>query len=51
MKKSLFGKKRIKLIPVNRMATSEEMAEYLYFLGSEKNSFMTNETISSTGGE
>lgn len=51
MKKALFGKKRIKLIPINRMATSKEMAEYLYFLGSEKNSYMTNETLSSTGGE
>jgi 3-oxoacyl-[acyl-carrier protein] reductase len=51
MKKSLFGKKRIKLIPINRMAKAKEMAEYLYFFGSEKNSFMTNETISSTGGE
>lgn len=51
MTKTIFGKKRISLIPINRMATSEEMAEYLYFLSSEKNSFMTNETISSTGGE
>ena len=51
MKKTLFGKKRIKLIPINRMATAKEMAEYLYFLGSEKNSYMTNETLSSTGGE
>ena len=51
MKKALFGKKRIKLIPLKRMATPKEMAEYLYFLGSEKNSYMTNETLSSTGGE
>ena len=51
MKKNLFGKKRIKLIPINRMATSKEMAKYLFFLGSEKNSYMTNQTISSTGGE
>ena len=51
MKKSLFGKKRINLIPLNRMALPKEMAEYLYFLGSEKNTYMTNETISATGGE
>ncbi len=51
MKKTLFGKKRVKLIPLNRMATPEEMANYLFFLGSEKNSYMTNQTVSSTGGE
>ena len=51
MKKTLFGKKRVKLIPINRMATPEEMANYLFFLGSEKNSYMTNQTVSSTGGE
>ena len=33
------------------MASKEEMAEYLYFLATEKNSFMTKETISATGGE
>ena len=51
MKKTIFGKKRINLIPTNRMASKEEMAEYLYFLATEKNSFMTKETISATGGE
>jgi len=51
MRKTIFGKKRITLIPINRMASKEEMAEYLYFLGTEKNSFMTKETISATGGE
>lgn len=51
MKKTIFGKKRISLIPINRMASKEEMAEYLYFLATEKNSFMTKETISATGGE
>ena len=51
MKKTIFGKKRVTLIPINRMASKEEMAEYLYFLGTEKNSFMTKETISATGGE
>ena len=51
MKKTIFGNRRINLIPINRMATKKEMAEYLFFMATEKNSFMTNETISATGGE
>ena len=51
MKKTIFGSRRINLIPINRMATKKEMAEYLFFMATEKNSFMTNETISATGGE
>ena len=31
--------------------TKEEIANYIYFLISEKNSFMTNETITVSGGE
>ena len=49
--KTLKGRKRINLIPVRRMAKPIEMANYLVFLASEENSFMTNETLSATGGE
>ncbi len=51
MYKTLKGKKRINLIPMKRMAKPIEMANYLVFLASEENSFMTNETLSATGGE
>ena len=49
--KTLKGKKRINLIPLKRMASPLEMANYLTFLASEENSFMTNRTLSATGGE
>ena len=39
------------MIPMKRMASTGEIAEYIIFLISEKNSYMTNETISATGGE
>ncbi len=51
IKKSIFGKKRLQMIPMKRMASTSEIAEYIIFLISEKNSYMTNETISATGGE
>ena len=44
-------KKRIKLIPINRYAQKKEIAEYIYFLVSKKNSYMTNQTITASGGE
>jgi len=44
-------KRRIKLIPLNRMATTEEVANYLYFLCSEKNSLLTGTIINISGGE
>tara|TARA_B100002051_G_C16585522_1_gene559957 strand:- start:118 stop:828 length:711 start_codon:yes stop_codon:yes gene_type:complete len=49
--KTLKGQKRINLIPMKRMAHPSEMANYLVFLASEENSFMTNKTLSATGGE
>jgi 3-oxoacyl-[acyl-carrier protein] reductase len=49
--KTIKGKKRINLIPMKRMARPLEMANYLAFLASEENSFMTNRTLSATGGE
>lgn len=43
--------KRIKIIPMGRAASIEEIVSYILFLISEKNSFQTNETISVSGGE
>jgi NAD(P)-dependent dehydrogenase (short-subunit alcohol dehydrogenase family) len=42
---------RAKMIPVGRMATPPEIAEALYWLGSENNQFTSGETISIAGGE
>ena len=44
-------KNRIKLIPINRMATTKEMASYITNLSSESNSYMAGQTISVSGGE
>jgi 3-oxoacyl-[acyl-carrier protein] reductase len=44
-------KKRINLIPIKRMATVNEVAKYIYFLSSEKNSLIARETINISGGE
>ena len=43
--------KRINLIPIRRMAETSEIAEYLYFYASEKNTFATKSIIEVTGGE
>ena len=51
MKKINNLKKRVKLIPMNRMARPQEIAEYIIFLISEKNSYMTGETLTVSGGE
>ena len=50
-RKKSYIKKRISLIPAGRMATRFEIAEYIYMLINEKNSFMTNQTITVSGGE
>ena len=44
-------KKRIKLIPINKMASTSEVAQYIYFLCSEKNTLITNQNINISGGE
>ena len=44
-------KERIKLIPMNRMAKPEEISNYISFLISKKNSYMTGETLVASGGE
>ncbi|MFA5148725.1 MAG: SDR family oxidoreductase [Candidatus Omnitrophota bacterium] len=43
--------KRIEMIPVKRMGSPGEVAEIVYYLGSDKNGFITNETVSIAGGE
>lgn len=49
--KSKNMKKRIQLIPINKMASTSEVAEYIYFLCSEKNTLITNQVINISGGE
>tara|TARA_B100000809_G_C14878963_1_gene438440 strand:- start:353 stop:508 length:156 start_codon:yes stop_codon:yes gene_type:complete len=51
MKKPLKGNKRIQLIPMNRMAEASEIANYIVYLASDKNSYMTGQTVSISGGE
>ncbi len=43
-------KERIKLIPIKRMATTEEIADYIYYL-IFNNNFISNDIINITGGE
>jgi len=51
MKKNLNKKDRLKLIPINRMAEPKEIASYIIDLATEKNSYMTGQTIDVSGGE
>lgn len=44
-------KKRIGLIPINRSAQKREIADFIHFMVSERNSFMTNQTVTVSGGE
>ncbi len=44
-------KKRIKLIPMNRMAEPKEISSYIMNLATDKNSYITGQTISISGGE
>ena len=39
-----------KEIPLQRMAQPEEIAEVIYFLGSEKNTYLTGQKIVVDGG-
>lgn len=43
--------KRAKLIPLKRIAKPEEIAKYIYFIGSDENTFTTLQNIKVTGGE
>ena len=49
--KNKILKKRIKLIPIGRMANTREIAEYIFYINSERNSFISNQILSISGGE
>ena len=44
-------KRRIKLIPIGRMANTEEIAKFIYYLSSQENTFISGEIINISGGE
>ncbi len=44
-------KKRVKMIPMGRMASTEEIAEFVYFLASDENTYISNQVLSISGGE
>ena len=50
-RKSSTMKKRLKLIPMNRMAEPKEISNYITNLTTEKNSYMTGQTVAVSGGE
>ena len=52
--KKIKGKKlnsRIKMIPMARMAKILEIVDFIYTLSSEKNTYITGETLTIAGGE
>jgi len=54
MHKKLPGKNlklRAKLIPMGRLAKIEEISNYIYFLASEKNTYIANQVLGISGGE
>ena len=51
MKKNKFIKKRTTHIPIGRLAKKSEISFCIANLINEDNSFMTNETITVSGGE
>lgn len=44
-------KRRIDMVPLKRIGMPEEIADMAYYLGSEMNTYITNETITVAGGE
>jgi len=44
-------KKRISIIPLNKIGKPEDIAKIVYLLGSDENSFITNEITTIAGGE
>ena len=42
---------RLELIPAKRMGRPEEAAELIFYLGSEKNTYITGQTVAVSGGE
>ena len=49
--KSKNLKKRIKLIPIKRMASTNEVSGYIFDFFKEENKLITNQTINISGGE
>ena len=43
--------KRTKLLPIKKMAKPKDIANYIFYIASNKNQFITNEVINITGGE
>ena len=43
--------KRAELIPMKRMAYSTEIAKFIFFLGSDKNTYISHQVIPISGGE
>tara|TARA_B110001452_G_C15224786_1_gene424508 strand:- start:472 stop:1170 length:699 start_codon:yes stop_codon:yes gene_type:complete len=43
--------KRTKLIPIKKMAKPKDIANYIFYIASNKNQFITNEVINIAGGE
>jgi 3-oxoacyl-[acyl-carrier protein] reductase len=43
--------RRIEMIPAQRMATPEEIANIIFWLGSDQNTYTTGQVISASGGE
>ncbi len=43
--------KRSELIPMNRLASKEEICNSIYWLASEENTYITNQVIAVSGGE
>ena len=50
-RKKLKIEKRLKLIPINRMAEPKEIATYIMDLTTEKNTYITGQTLAISGGE
>ena len=44
-------KKRIQMIPIKRSANKHEISKTIFYLSSEKNTYITNEKITIAGGE
>jgi NAD(P)-dependent dehydrogenase (short-subunit alcohol dehydrogenase family) len=42
---------RVAMIPMGRMATPEEIADVVYWLGSKQNTIMTGQVVTAAGGE
>ena len=49
--KSKNMKKRIQLIPTKKILKPNDVAEYIYFLCSDKNKQITNKILDISGGE